>query len=241
LSRTRTELSFVALAALAVAAQGGMLNYLGPLGLALVVAFVVISLSVHEAAHAMVADLRGDSTAREMGRLTLNPLPHIDPFMTVLLPVATMLMGGVFIGGAKPVPVSFHRLRSPFRDMMLVALAGPASNFLLAVVFLLAYKLSIYVGHYPKDALLPKVMESAAYWNLFLAVFNLLPIPPLDGSRVMAWLLPSSMRDGYIQLERFGLFLLLAVILFVPGVTRMVQDGVNSTYHTLFRLTGGAW
>ena len=102
-----------------------------------VVAFLVISLGVHEAAHAFVAYLCGDSTAKDMGRLTLNPLPHIDPIMTILLPGFLILSGSGFIfGGAKPVPVAYHRLRKPARDMMLVALAGPISNVLIALVWL---------------------------------------------------------------------------------------------------------
>ena len=134
-------------AMLAVApAQSGIL---GPIGIAFVITFLVISLGFHEAAHAWVALRCGDPTARDLGRITLNPIVHIDPFMTIILPVMLYVMSsGQFIfGGAKPVPVSYHRLRKPLRDMMFVALAGPITNFLLAIVFVLAWKAAVYSGY----------------------------------------------------------------------------------------------
>lgn len=232
--------SAAALMALSTTMQGRFGNQ-SALEIGLVIAFLILSLSVHEAAHAMVADLCGDSTARDLGRLTLNPIPHIDPVMTILLPVITMLAGGVFLGGAKPVPVSYHRLRHPLRDMMLVAIAGPLSNLLLAVLFVIAWKAAVYPGQYPPDALLPKVLLASAQWNVLLAVFNLLPIPPLDGSRVMAWLVPSSVRDGYISLERFGLLLIFGLLWFVPAVGWWIQDTKTQVLSTINTLTGGPW
>lgn len=200
---------------------------MSPIGIGLSIAFVVLSLTIHEVAHAWVALRRGDPTARDLGRITLNPIPHIDPMMTVIMPLALGLMsGGAFIfGGAKPVPVNAARLKSPLSDMALVALAGPVSNWLLAVLFGALYRLSLTHGFYPGAAeypserlgqLFPLVMFAAMYSNLFLAVFNLLPIPPLDGSRVMAWLLPASLRESYVRLEAFGMLLVIGVYYFTP-------------------------
>lgn len=211
------------------------------IGFALV--FLVISLSIHEVAHAWVADLRGDPTAKDLGRITLNPLAHIALFETILLPVMTLLatQGQFAFGGAKPVPVSYHRLRHPLRDMMLVAIAGPLSNVLLAIVFLIGLKASVYWGDYRSSELLPRVLQVSFSTNLVLAAFNMMPIPPLDGSRVMAWLLPAAVRGAYVQLERFGFLLVMGVWYFVPGVSGAVYGGVNQMARLLDTLTGGTW
>jgi Zn-dependent protease len=224
------------------------------LELAFVLTFLVISLGIHEASHAMVADWCGDPTAKDLGRITLNPIAHIDPFMTVLLPAVMFIAshGQMVFGGAKPVPVSYHRLRHPLRDMMLVALAGPASNFLLAVVFILAWKASVYLGgfqpaHYDRygdlvqGQLLPNVLEKSIRLNLLLAAFNMLPIPPLDGSRVMTWLLPAPLRTGYVALERIGILLVMAVWYMVPGLKYFVWTGVEEMKQLIDMFTGGKW
>lgn len=227
---TRTSsLCINALAASAFLAAAPVQGFssLSPVGIGLVIAFVILSLAIHEVAHAWVALQRGDPTARDLGRITLNPIPHIDPVMTVILPLMLGFMsGGAFIfGGAKPVPVNAARLKSPLSDMALVALAGPVSNWLLAILFGALYKLSLLHGFYPGAGetygerigqLFPLVMASAMATNLFLAVFNLLPIPPLDGSRVMNWLLPAPLREGYMRLETIGLLLVVAVYYFTP-------------------------
>jgi len=197
---------------------------LGPIGIGLVVAFVVISLGIHEAAHAFVAWRCGDPTAKDLGRMTINPIPHIDPMLTVIVPGILALLGAPIFGGAKPVPVSYHRLRHPLRDMALVALAGPASNFILAILFAIALKLAMVYGNYGSDTLLILVLTYSLWTNLMLAAFNLLPIPPLDGSRVMTWLLPASLRPGYIAMERFGIFLVILAIYYVPPVRRALSE-----------------
>jgi len=219
---------------------------LPPVGIALVVALLVISLGIHEAAHGWVALKCGDTTARDLGRITLNPVAHIDPFMTIALPLLLYLgSGGRFLfGGAKPVPVNFYNLRKPFRDMALVAIAGPLSNFLLAAFFLLCQKLVVYdLRLWEAEAVGAKVLSWTIDVNLLLAAFNLLPIPPLDGSRVMAWLLPAGLRESYVRLESFGLLLVFAFVFLVPGGRDLLED----TQHLMFRVIleivtlGGLW
>jgi Zn-dependent protease len=219
---------------------------LPPIGIALVVALLVLSLGIHEAAHAWVALQCGDPTARDLGRITLNPVPHIDPFMTILLPLLMLFSsGGRFMfGGAKPVPVNYYNLRHPLRDMALVAIAGPLSNFLLAAFFFLSWKVVVLeLGVWRPEMVGAQVLWQAIRVNLLLAAFNLLPIPPLDGSRVMTWLLPSGLRESYSSLERWGLYLVVLFVYVVPGV----QGLVGSTMEAMFRgiqaavTMGGAW
>ena len=199
-----------------------------------VVVLLVLSLGAHEAAHAWVALKCGDPTGRDMGRITLNPLPHIDPFMTILLPGVLVMSGSAFLfGGAKPVPVNFYNLRRPYRDMALVAIAGPLSNFLIA--FLLFAVSRALPGSWD-DKLLPDILLWAAYFNLLLAAFNLLPIPPLDGSRVMTWILPSSLRPAYQSFEQFGILIVFGLFIFAPG---LVRGPVNSVINAQAYLIDG--
>lgn len=206
-----------------------------------VIAILILSLAIHEAAHAYVADLRGDSTAREMGRLTLNPMAHIDPVMTVIVPLFLWISTGFLFGGAKPVPVNPHRLRHPLRDMSLVALAGPASNLLLAILFTTLFKVALHWGGYEPDALMPTVLYWGVMANVFLAVFNMIPIPPLDGSRVMAYLLPSHLRTAYMRLESFGLMLVIFFFFFLPGSRQVLQGASRAVWDWVWFLTGGNW
>jgi len=219
---------------------------LPPVGVGLVLALLVVSLGIHEAAHGWVALKCGDPTARDLGRITLNPVPHIDLFMTIVLPLMMLLSsGGKFMfGGAKPVPVNYYNLRKPLRDMALVAIAGPASNFLLAAFFYLCLKVVVYELHiWAPDALGERILEHAVGFNLALASFNLLPIPPLDGSRVMTWLLPSGVREPYQGLERWGLFLVVVFVYFVPGVRELVYATMELMQTGVVQLVtlGGAW
>ena len=186
------------------------------LGLSL--GFLVLSLGIHEAAHAFAAWRCGDSTAKDMGRMTINPIPHIDPIMTILVPAVMFIFtnGGMMFGGAKPVPVAFHRLRHPLRDMSIVALAGPISNLLLAVLFMLVLKLLMFQAGFSSKEIATDVMRKSVQYNILLAVFNMIPVPPLDGSRVMTWLLPRSMRDTYNSVERYGILIVLGLLMFGP-------------------------
>ncbi|HEX6881842.1 MAG TPA: site-2 protease family protein [Planctomycetota bacterium] len=219
---------------------------LPPIGIALVLALLVLSLGIHEAAHGWVALQRGDTTARDLGRITLNPVPHIDPFMTILLPLMMLFSSGgnLLFGGAKPVPVNYFNLRHPLRDMALVAIAGPLSNFLLAAFFFLCWKVVVVeLGVWNDQMIGAKVLQGAIHFNLLLAAFNLLPIPPLDGSRVMTWLLPGGLREAYSALERWGLYLVVLFVFLVPGVRELVIGTMRAMLRFIeFGVTlGGAW
>lgn len=182
------------------------------IGLLVFIGFV-FSIVVHECAHAVVASWCGDDTAKLLGRITLNPIPHIDPVMSVAMPLLLLFATGghnVF-GGAKPVPVNYYRLRHPSRDMMWVALAGPISNVLLAILFALAGNLLYFVKIWDLklSIALYAAVAGIVQTNLVLACFNMLPIPPLDGSRVLAYLLPSDAAALLMQVERVGLAIVM--------------------------------
>jgi len=187
---------------------------------------VLIAITFHEAAHGFVARLLGDDTAYRMGRVTFNPLRHIDPFGTVLLPAMLLIgSGGRFLFGfAKPVPVDFGRLRNPKMDMVWVALAGPGVNILLAVAAgFLTHLVWILPGGIDKWALYNLV--NAIFINVFLAVFNMIPLPPLDGGRVAVGLLPRALALPLARLEHYGLFILIGLLFILPLIGS--QIGVN--------------
>jgi Zn-dependent protease len=209
-----------------------------PVETGLVIAFVILCLALHEVAHGWVALQCGDTTARDLGRLSLNPIVHVDPIWTVIVPALTYFAGGFLFGGAKPVPVDFRRLRHPLRDMALVAVAGPLTNLILAALFLVAWKVAVWNGFYDEQALLPRVLSGTMQFNAILFVFNLIPIPPLDGSRIMTWLLPPGMREPYASLERFGMILIIALLFFVPPFQRLYMGGFRTTVGFLDTVTG---
>lgn len=210
--------------------------------LGLTIGFLILSLGIHEAAHAFVAWRCGDSTAKDMGRMTINPVPHIDLMMTIVVPLVMYIStsGAMIFGGAKPVPVMYHRLRNPLRDMTLVALAGPLSNVLLAILFMLVWKTLVYEFDFSRDELVARVMWQSMGFNVLLAAFNMIPIPPLDGSRVLTWLLPPKLRDGYDALGRYGM-LILVVLMISGSLWALVGPIMSPIYDFIQLITGGRW
>ncbi|HIF47831.1 site-2 protease family protein [Candidatus Thioglobus sp.] len=169
---------------------------------------VIFAITVHETAHGWIASLLGDHSAKMMGRLTLNPIKHIDLVGTIIVPAFLYFTSGFIFGWAKPVPVNFNALRSPRRDMLWVAVAGPASNFIMALLWLGVVFIAIDTG----SQFLADMAQVGIQINLLLAVLNLLPLPPLDGGRVMSSLLPPKLSYQYDQLEPYGLFILLGLL-----------------------------
>ena len=171
----------------------------------------LIALVVHESAHGFTALKLGDTTAKRMGRLTLNPLAHIDPFGTIILPLLLILTNApIVFGWAKPVPVNFHNLQNPKKGILWVGLAGPAANFLTAAII---YFLLLFVP--PAYSLLIYFFTSVILINIVLGAFNLIPIPPLDGSRILMGLLPLRLARAYGRLEPYGMFILIVLIMVV--------------------------
>jgi Zn-dependent protease len=190
--------------------------------LAVIALPVLFAITVHEAAHGWVASRFGDQTARMLGRVTFNPLKHIDPVGTVVVPLATFLLTGFLFGWARPVPVNSRNLRHPRRDMALVALAGPGANLLMAVLWGLAIHVGLALWEVSQWVALPLVYMGAAgvLVNVLLMVLNLFPLLPLDGGRVLSALLPPRLSAKLARLEPFGLILLLALL--VTGVLATV-------------------
>ena len=179
--------------------------------IAIAFGIVLASLTVHEAAHAWTADRLGDPTARMLGRVSLNPIVHIDLIGTVVLPIVAVLSGLPLIGWAKPVPVNISQLREPRRDFMIVAAAGPLSNIAQAVLAAMAYRM--VVGSGADLGLTAGILDLGVRINLLLAFFNLIPIPPLDGGNVLAGLLPRSAAGIFVGLRQYGFIILYALML----------------------------
>jgi Zn-dependent protease len=194
---------------------------------------VVLAITLHEAAHGWVAERCGDDTARVLGRVSFNPIRHIDLFGTLLLPALLLLLKAPFLFGyAKPVPVNFGRLRHPKRDMIWVALAGPAANVLLAF----AAALLLHPAAFAPPALAPWLGENLAnaiFFNVVLAVFNMLPLPPLDGGRVLTGVLPRRVAWRFASLERYGLLILIGLLFLAPFAA---QSLFGIEFNPLFEL-----
>ena len=195
---------------------------------------VLFAITLHEAAHGWVASKLGDHTARMMGRVTLNPVKHIDPVGTIVVPIALLIMSTGFIfGWAKPVPINFNALRSGKSGMIWVALAGPGANLIMAIGWLFVAFFSINMNTH----VLLKMAGAGIFINILLGVFNLLPIPPLDGSRVISALLPNPLAYKYNQLERYG-FVILIGLMFFGGFAYIVWPIVKLALNSLSMLSG---
>ena len=182
---------------------------------------LIIAIVFHEVSHGLVARRLGDPTAEERGRLSLNPLRHIDLFGTVILPLLLAISHAPIFGWAKPVPVNYRRLRNPRRDMVLVALAGPGMNLLLAVIGALALAATLTWSSDPNGLATTLIAGNALNFvliNLFLAIFNLLPIPPFDGGHVIQGLLPPDLARSFGKIGRYSLLVLMVLLLLLPMI-----------------------
>ena len=212
---------------------------------------LVIAIVFHEVAHGLVARRLGDPTAEQMGRLSLNPIRHVDPVGTVILPMILAISHAPIFGWAKPVPINYARLRNPRRDMVLVALAGPGMNLLLAIAGAAILAATINLSGGDRDGVGSFLVKSAYAFvliNVFLGVFNLLPVPPFDGGHVVEGLLPPDLAREFHKIGRFSLVVLILLLLVLPAISpsadvvrRIVSPIVNNIAVAIlgiFGLTG---
>jgi Zn-dependent protease len=201
---------------------------------------LIVAIILHEISHGVVAFLLGDNTAKEAGRLTLNPIPHIDPFGSIVLPVLGALTHLPVIGWAKPVPVTPSRLRNGRRDMLVVSLAGPGTNFALAFVAAVFARSQFHahgatfviIGDLPMRVLIPLLFAEV---NLFLGIFNFLPIPPLDGASIVERVLPRDWLPAWDRFRPYGILVLFALVFYGHITDRLFQPFLDHLYRFVFR------
>jgi Zn-dependent protease len=203
----------------------------------------LVAITFHEASHGYVAHLLGDDTAWRLGRVSFNPLVHIDPFGTVVLPIILLLLRAPFLFGyAKPVPVNFRALRRPRLDTILVAAAGPGMNLLLATIAALAFHIVGYIPA-PGAQWFAANLKNALLLNVVLTIFNLLPIPPLDGGRILVGILPGALARLLSRAEPYGLLMLIGLLFVLPmlgldPISRLIMTSTNAVVSIILRLTG---
>ena len=203
---------------------------------------VLFAITLHEAAHGYVARHFGDLTAQEAGRISLNPLRHVDLMGTIVVPLALLLVtrlmgGGLLFGWAKPVPVNFSALRHPKRDMIWVAGAGPAANFIMALLWIVLFGAAVPDGVLASSGL-QQMAQYGIMVNLVLMALNLLPIPPLDGGRIAVGLLPGRASYALSRLEPYGFFVILALLLIPGALNRLLAPIISGALSLLRVLTG---
>ncbi|MBI4244225.1 MAG: site-2 protease family protein [Planctomycetes bacterium] len=212
---------------------------------AIVVGAILFSASFHEASHALIADKLGDSTGRSLGRITLNPIKHMDLFMSIIFPALLLIAshGQFAFGGAKPVPINPYAFQKPARDFALSAAAGPVSNFILCGLCL--FVLYVFTAFAPDfvrpDSYNAYLFGQLVILNIILAVFNLIPIPPLDGSRVFRLILPYNLQSKYDEIERFGVFILLALLMFTDISRVMISPFLHFIVGIMNNVLGGRY
>lgn len=208
------------------------------LSIVIVLIIILASVILHELAHGVVAYWLGDSTAKDAGRLTFNPIKHIDPFMSILVPVVLYLINAPVFGGAKPVPVNYHNLKWREWGMALVALAGPFTNFLIAFIsFLIGHFTGLIYGSGGEFGFF--IFQELILINLGFMIFNLIPIPPLDGSRVLYAISPDSFRNVLANIERYGIIIVyILIVLFGEVFSHIMVGGVNGILNFFYFLVG---
>ncbi len=190
---------------------------------------ILLAVTLHEVAHGWMAKMYGDRTAEMLGRLSLNPIKHIDPIGTVLLPAFMAITTGFIFGWAKPVPVSFNNLRNPKKDMAKVALAGPGANLIMMILWVIFLKIALLLPESMSNLSVPLLYMASVgvYINCILMVLNLLPLPPLDGSRILASFLPGPLAYKFSKIEPYGLIILMA-LLFLGFLGKVLLPAVNA-------------
>ena len=209
-----------------------------PVKIIIVLIIAVFSVILHELAHGLVAYWLGDRTAKDAGRLTLNPIKHIDPYMSILVPVVLFILKAPVFGGAKPVPINSHNLKGREWGMALVALAGPLTNFLIALIsFLIGYFSGVLRNN--PDSVGFFIFMELVYLNLGFMLFNLIPIPPLDGSRVLYAIAPDSIREVMSKMEVYGIIIVYALILIFGNLfSNLMINGMTGIIDFFYKLVG---